>query len=289
MHSLTKNLLHRVAITALALYGTGALAGAADVRTTDGGQMKFEYAGDDQLRVNLEQQDSYMVLRDGQIYMVMKSDGQTMVVSLNQTMSMFGAQADAANPSTVEGKLLSLEPTGRSETVAGIKGEVYDVRFIDHEGKERSSDIVLAKDPRAVEFQRALFTMTSSMARAAGEQVEGPEELQRRLTKMNMGTLRFGRDMWVTAITDRDIDPARFVLPAEPTDMSAIGAMFGGGQGQSGGDDDSGGNIFSSIFGEKAERQKDRVENQTENEIDRQTDKAVDSTIEKAFDKLFGR
>jgi len=132
MHSLRKN-LYCLAIAIFALQSAGAHSGAADVRTNDGGQMKFEYDGDSQLRINLQQDGNYMVLKDGEIYMVTNAEGQVMVLSLKQTMSMFGNQADAASPSTVEGKLLSLDSTGRKETIAGIAGEVYDVRFIDND------------------------------------------------------------------------------------------------------------------------------------------------------------
>ena len=182
---------------------------------------------------------------------------------------------------------MSLEPTGATETLAGIEGEVYKVRYIDHDGRERSSDLVLSGDPRAREFQRALYTMISGFAKAAGKPVEGPEELQAWLTKMNKGTLRFGEDMWVTAISDREIDKSRFVLPAEPTDMSAMSGMLGGaGQEDAGA---AGGGFMSRIFGDKAQPQQDRVEDQTENEVDRQTDDSQDSAMEKAFDKIFGR
>lgn len=271
----------------LGVCSAGALAGAADVRTSEGGQMKFEYGGNDQLRITPDGQNGYMVARDGEIFMVTSSEGQVMVLSLSQTMGMFGPQSGAASPSTVEGKLLSLEPTGTTETVAGIKGEVYRVRYLDQEGRERSTDMVLSDDHRAKEFQRALFTMIEAFARAAGKPTAGPEELQARLTNMNKGTLRFGEEMWVTAISDREIDSSRFVLPAEPTDMSAMGGMFGGGQ--SGGSGESSGGFMSGIFGDKAQRQQDRVEDRTEQEVDRETDEAVDSVMDKAFNKIFGR
>ena len=281
---------HKVLSAACALvlgaHSVVTLAGAADVRSSEGGQMKFEYR-DDLLRITTDGQQGYMVVRDGEIYMVTNAEGQVMVLSLSQAMGLMGSQASAAKPSTVEGKLLSLEPTGGTETVAGIKGEVYRVRFIDQDGKERSSDLVLSGDPRAREFQGAMYTMIRGFARAAGKPVEGPEELQARLTKMNKGTLRFGEDMWVTAISDRDVDPGRFALPAEPTDMSAMSGMFGGGQ--SGGGSQSSGGFMSRIFGDKAQRQQDRVEDRTEDEVDRQTDEAVDSVMDKAFDKIFGR
>ncbi len=287
MTTIRRNVLSAACAAALGVYSIGTLAGAADVRTSEGGQMKFEYRGGDQLRITTDGQNGYMVTRNGEIFMVTQSEGQVMVMSLSQTLGMFGAQAGAASPSTVEGKLLSLEPTGGTETVAGIKGEVYRVRYLDQEGQERTTDLVLSDDRRAREFQRALFTMINGFAGAAGKTMEGPEELQARLTKMNKGTLRFGEQMWVTAISDREIDPSRFVLPAEPMDMSAMGGMFGGNPPAGGGE--SGGGFMSRIFGDKAQRQQDRVEDRTDQEVDRQTDEAVDSVMDRAFDKIFGR
>jgi len=118
-------LLSAAGAAILCTLSVGALAGAADVGTSKGGQMKFEYRGGDLLRITTDGQDGYMVVRDGEVFMVSNSQGQVMVLSLSQALGMFGAQAGAASPSTVEGKLLALEPTGASETVAGIEGDAY--------------------------------------------------------------------------------------------------------------------------------------------------------------------
>jgi hypothetical protein len=133
-----------------------------------------------------------------------------------------------------------------------------------------------------------MFGMVTSMARSTGKGAEGADEMQRKLMDMNMGVLRYGEDMWVTTISDRRIDDARFVLPAEPTDMSALQGIFGG-AGNSG---ENEGGFMSGIMGAlggKAERQEDRVENKAEQEVDRQTDNAVDNALNKAFGKLFGK
>ena len=270
--------------SSLALSGSYAHAGAADLSTSEGTKMKFEYQGDDLLRINM-QEGNYMLVLEDQIYVVNRSDGETMVISLNQAMGMFGSMADAATPSTVEGKLVSLKSLNRKETVAGIQGEVYEVRFIDHNGQEQTSELVLSSDPRALELQRAMLNMAKNMAKAASKDVKGQEEFERKLGDMNMGILRYGEDMTVTAISDRKFDKAHFELPAQPTDLSALQGMFGG-AGQAGGDGSQGqsGGIMSGILG--AFGQQEQQEG-TEEAKEEDTESGAES-VKKAFGRLFG-
>jgi len=274
-----------------------ALAGAANVTSQDGTKMKFEYRNQD-LRIDMKGQDGYMLVTGGSMYVVSVSNGQTMVIDMKQARNMFGNMADTATPSVVEGELLSFERAGRTEVVAGIEGEVYEVRFVDADGKERSSDMVLSGDPRAKEFRDAMFTMAHSAIAASSQQSDSADDMQQRLRAENKGVLRFGDDMTVTALSDRVIDKSRFVLPAEPTDLSAMGGLgnmlgaqtVGGDTAEE--EEESEGGIMSSVFGafgKKAEEKSDRAEQKTENKIDRETDKAVDSVLDKAFGKLLGK
>lgn len=295
MNNLRNKLAATLLLSTLATASATVLAGAADLRSNDGSKMKFEYSGDDKLRITMEQPGSYMLMLGNDIYVVTDNDGQVMVMSLNQAMGMFAGMAAGATPNTVEGELLSLDASGREEVVAGIKGEVYAASYIDHEGNKQNTELVLAKHPKAVELQRAMFNMMRSMARAAGKEKEtgGADELQGRLLDMDKGILRYGNEMWVTAISDRKIDPARFELPAEPTDLSALQGVFGaaGGSGGGGTEAESGGfmsGILDAIGGQ-SDRQQKRVEGKTEDEINEQADKATDSVIDKAFGKLFGK
>jgi hypothetical protein len=275
-------------LLAIALaFGVGAThAGTADMSTSDGHKMKFEYLGDDLLRINM-QEGNYMLVQGGEVYMVTDSDGELMVIKLEQAMGMFGSMADSATPSAVEGKLVSLKSLGRKETVAGIQGEVYEVRFIDHEGQERTGEVVLSADPRAVELQQAMFNMSKSMAKATNREVKGQEEIERKLDGMNMGILRYGDDMRVTAISDKTFDKRHFALPAEPTDLSGLQGMFGGGQ--AGGDQGQSGGMMSGFLG--AFGQQGEEQDGTEGEQEEQEEGAEGGTesIKKAFGKLFGK
>lgn len=229
-----KRLSIAIALAATGLFHSLASADVAEVVTEQGDVMTFEYEGD-MLRVNTpDNNEGYMLARDNKMYVVTMNNGQPMVFDLGSTFKMFGGMATSATPDAAQSKVLSLEPTGESETLAGIQGDVYTLRFIDHEGKEQQADMLLSEDPRAVGFRDAIQNMAMTMAAALDteqyqDELEAGEDMQKRLQALNMGVLRYGKDMQVRSITESTVDPQRFALPAEPTDLGALGGgMLGG-------------------------------------------------------------
>lgn len=279
------------------------LAGSADMETSDGNRMKFEYEGDS-LRVNTGQEGGYMIINDDGMYVVTDSDGHLMVIDAGKMMGMFGGMAATA-PSVASSKVVSLKATGKREDYAGMKGEVYELEYIE-EGSEKTqtTDLVLSDDPRAIQLTKAITDMASSMVKAAGQSLEGADELQEYMSKLDKGVLRYGNDMWVTGISSRTVASARFVLPAEPTDLSGMAGIAdllnqaNSSQGGSAGSNEPSGEKpekkkglvsgFLSKFGKKADRQQDRVEGKVDGTVDEATDEAVDSAVDRALDKIFG-
>lgn len=289
------------------------LAGTAVLNTGEGDAATFEY-NDTMLRIGVGETGAYSVVRDGTIYGVTNENGQAMVVDAGSMMRGFaGAAGIAANmaPSDLNGELISMDNTGRKETVAGIPGEVYLLRFTDENGQEQQEEMVLSKDRRALEFRDAMFLMLEVMSKltqadsGAASTMESSEKIQARLASMNSGVLRYGQEMTVTSLDSKAVDPARFELPAEPLNFEGLGSMLGGmSAGGSDATDDSGSSekkpgMFSSMMGalgEKVNRQTDRQAErvgasaeEAEREIDAETDEKVDNAIGKAFGKLFGR
>lgn len=214
---------------------SAAFADIAEVETEEGDVMTFEYEGD-RLRINTpDNEQGYMLMRDGKMYVVTQNEGQPMVFDMSSAFKMFGSMAANATPSTVESKVLSLEATGRSETLGGIQGEVYELRFIDHNGKEQQADMVLSKDPLARGFRDAIQSMAMTMADSLDKdtfksEIEAGEQMQAKLQDLNMGVLRYGKDMQIRSIKDTSVDAARFELPAQPTDLGGmLRGAFGGG------------------------------------------------------------
>lgn len=279
-----------------------AIAGAADMETPDGNHMKFEYEGDN-LRINTGQEGSYMVINDAGMYLINNAGGQLMVIDAGKMMKMFAGMAPTA-PSVASSEVVSLEETGRREAKAGIEGEIYNLEYIDKaSGDVHTTELVLSDDPRAIAMTKAINGLAVAMVKATGQSPEGANELQAHMAKLDKGILRYGNDMWISAISDRTIASDRFTLPAAPTDLSAMSGLAdainaksttSGTSGQSGETTEEKGLVsgFLSAFGKKAdeqaERQQDRAEDKKDDAIDEATDDAVDSALDKAFGKLFG-
>lgn len=253
--------MNRLMMAAAALsLSCAAWADGTATLQTGGERMNIEYLGD-MVRMNVGQGDNnYMVVRDGRVYSIM--EGQ--VFDASSFMEAFASDAPA--PGADIGKFHGLKSTGRSETVAGMTGEVFELDFTDHEGQRRQSELVLSSDPRARSLQKAFNGMSMTMAKAMGKDSSAEvREMERMLG--DRGILRFDQDMQVVSISGGAPAASRFELPGEPQDM--------GGMGQA----------MSEMFGDRTDRQRDRASQRTEREVDQR----MDRTVDRAMDRLFGR
>lgn len=292
-----KQFLVAAVLAGSAIGASQAFAGSAQLVNKNGDTMQFEYQGD-KLRINPGTKETYMVLRDTNLYAVQDVGGKMMVIDAGKMMQMFGSMATSATPSVTSSKVVSLKPTGRKEAYAGIKGEVYSLEYMEEGKGSQQMDLVLSSDPRAVELRDAFNNMARSLAKSVGTSAENADDLQRRLQSMKMGVIRYGDEMKLSAIDGAAVDGARFELPAAPTDLSGMAGIadYVKGAGQAGQGDgaqpagEGGGLVsgFLSKFGSKADRQQERVENKTDEKVDSATDKAVDKTVDKVLGKIFG-
>jgi hypothetical protein len=277
------------AILALSLLGiASAHAGSADATNAEGDTMRFEYRGD-MLRVGVGGESaSYMVMRDGNIYVVSNDGDQPMVINASQAMSMFGGMAGAATPDMVANEVVSLKNTGRKEQHAGITGEVWELVFRAEDGSEQRAELVLSDDPAALAFRDAMHNFATGVSETVGEDYKAAtDDMQGRLSAMNKGVLRYGDDMRITALSLEAVDAARFDLPAEPMDLSNLGALMGAGQPAGSADEanESTGGPISSFLGAlgRTGEEGDSAEDAAEEEAG-----GVGEQMGKAFDKLFG-
>ncbi len=271
--------LYTALLLTLGLYAAPGSADTAEVVDAEGNRITFEYEGNN-LRVNMAQeQGSYMLANAQSLYVVTNNDGQIMVIDVQQAMSMFGGMAQAAVPDLAEVRVETLEATGRKETVAGIEGEVYTLNFVDQNGQAQRAELVLSPDARAVGFRDAMHRMASRVGDMVDQQ-DAANLLQTRLNDKELGVLRYGQDMRVASISAGRVDPARFVLPAEPTDLSALGGLFGGGNSS---EEGGMGGIMSGIFGGGAKEAPSDEAAPADDSLENAT-----KEIGKAFGKLFG-
>ena len=275
------------------------LAGSAVIEGGSGKdtvRMSLEYRSGGLLRMQPEGQgqDGTMIMRDGKLYTV--SNG--MVIEMGSMMRQLGGAMAQSTPGSGPDDLnrfVSLKGTGKSETVAGVKGEVYELKYEDENGKLVTEEMVLSKDARAVEMRKAMEQMGQNM-RVAMNRPETDGERKLMAAYGNFGVLRYGTDFRVVSLSDKNPAMSRFELPAEPTQMPNLGNLLGGGAGveananaEAGASSGGAFGALGGLFGKQTERQQQRVEQRVEGETNQATDEAVDSVLDKAMDKLFGR
>lgn len=258
-------------------------AGQAEVVNTGGAVSQLEYRGEDFLRIS-DKSNGYMLHRQGKLFVVSGEPGNETVMDASSMMRMAGGSMQKGLSNV--GQIQSLKKTARSETVAGIRGEVWTLVQTDSKGRTKTTELVMSADKRVREFRDAMFAFSRTMLVSSGKDSADADEMIAELKKRGRGVLRFGDEMTVRSIDGNKVAMERFDLPAEPM---AMPSFFSSGDGEAN-SKKSGGAMSSlgSLFGKKAKRQQDRAEERTEDEVDDATDQAVDKALDKAFEKLFG-
>ncbi|MEM1401923.1 MAG: hypothetical protein AAGG55_01215 [Pseudomonadota bacterium] len=290
------------AVLLTATAATSLSAGTATMQSADGEQIVWEYQ-EDAVRMNIDNAQ-WVVIRGGSFYLVSYEDGEAMVIDGGSMMRGFASMMPDVAPAGLQADVVSFEATGRSETIAGLRGDVYELRIRDEDGQETVEELVLSDSKEAKEFSEALILMAETVAQLAPDAEESSvDALSSRLRAMNAGVLRYGQEVLISSISSEKIADVRFELPAEPMDFGGLGGMMGGlpnmempaeelEDGADQGSDDNGEpgltTSIMGIFGKKVDRQSDRVSSSMENEVDRKTDETVDKQVKKVFDKLFG-
>ncbi len=282
--------------------------GSVDFEASSGAdaqRVQFEFDGNKLRMTPLvkkgeDQPEAYSIFRDGKMYSVVNTGGQAMVMDMGSMMKMMGgAMANAAKLDTGLDDIAEyhgLNATGKSETHAGITGEVYTVDYTTRAGKREKIEMVLAKNATLVEMSTSMAAFSEMMAKAMGQPSDTPgaKALEAEFKRKNLGILRVDDGLRVVRVSSSAPASDRFKLPAAPTAMPAMPAGFenllGGALGGAGatatGDN---GQAEPGVVNEKVDRQKERVKSRADREVDEATDRSVDKVLDKAFDKLFGR
>ena len=174
--------------------------------------MSFEF-GDDITRWNTGE-DSYFLVSEDELYMVSRTEEGWKVLELgSMTKALMSFASQYAEQMTGATEAGELEATGRTERVAGIKGEVY--RYYD-EAEKTEVEVVLTKNRDVVEATRAMMETFASLfgeeeARAQSHEVFWGKGLL--LSRSEDSEFR------LASVSDKVVPKSRFELPAEPTKL----------------------------------------------------------------------
>ena len=181
---------------------------------TDTGEtaMSFEF-GDDIARMNAGEEDYFVLSEEGQYMVSRTEEGWQMmeIGSMTKALVSFAAQYAEQMPGASE--FGELEPTGRTERAAGIKGEVY--RYYD-EDEKKEVEVVLTKNRDVVEVTRAMMVALASLL--------GDDDLRAHSKRAYEGKgLLLSRsedsEFRLASVSDKAVPKSRFELPAEPMKM----------------------------------------------------------------------
>lgn len=191
-------------------------AGAAKERQT----MTISYKDDNSIRMDVGN-NSWMLVTGSKAYMVTQDDGETTVIDID-SLPKFAmpkgkpvAKADGKEPKVVINK------TGRTETIAGIKGDVYDIR-VDNERHE----VVLSTDKKAQVLNKAFMALSKRMAQSLGADMSAQLELASREAQKHGygGLLRSNQDFVLQSLKETALPASHYALPkgAAPMQMPAM-------------------------------------------------------------------
>lgn len=199
--------------------GRSAPAGTSGPKT----EMTITWRDVDTLRMEMGDEGDYLLMRDGKAYSVSQSDGQTMVMDMEGMGAMVQAMASKGGQNKNPfGSIDSVEATGKTDTVAGIKGRVYHMTWTDPDGSPKSGEAVLTDDPLAVEMTRAYFTSTGSMVG-----MDITNAFLDALPGKDRGLLRMGEQLQVESISRADPPASTFKLPAKPVSLREMMSGMG--------------------------------------------------------------
>ncbi len=229
------NHIYRVLIIFLISYLTTTsvwadISGVWNIRQ-GGMKMRIDYRDDQHMRMEMAP-GTYLLIRKDKTYAVtngtvldLSAMGQQFeAMGLNNMMQqqMQGrADKPLAKPEEV------LTKTKKTETIAGIKGQVYKLSFEDPKtGKVVNEEIVLSKDSKLVKLQQAMAKMAQSNMNRMG-MAPSPtlnDSMQPYLDK-GLALLRYGDEMTLVSLTETKLEDSRFELPEGETAQDPFSGM----------------------------------------------------------------
>lgn len=209
----------------LASFNALAATGGKVTMMDEGERVQLEFLGKDLLRINDNSGQGYMVMRDAKLYTVMQEAGQTMVFDLLAMAAMTGGNMEEPSVWGDEVReILDISNTGNQETVAGIVGEVFTMRYLDSRGITQNSTLVLTKNETVFAMTQTMLAMTKLLIQASNTNVDKSfTDMEQHIFGKGYGVLKQGDDFQLTHITEEAPAASRFDLPAKPMQIPGMG------------------------------------------------------------------
>jgi len=159
---------------------------------------------------------SYTLLSGGKVYSVSCDEsGACNVMDLGQMAgmasgfsSMFGGGDE---PDTTEYDV-RYEKTGRTETVAGYKGTVYEAKIYENGKLTSREEMVLSTHSNIKKLSEGWIAMAEALTQSMGDSFDDSMEEAKKMGYGGM--LRSGDDMRLTSLKIKNLNSSYYKLPA---------------------------------------------------------------------------
>ncbi|MGE4194524.1 MAG: hypothetical protein AB7E51_14135 [Pseudodesulfovibrio sp.] len=156
---------------------------------------------------------AYTLLSGKKVYSVNCDSGQCQVYDLGAMSSSMGSGFTSMFGGGSEPEYeVEYKKTGRTETLAGYKGTVYEA-IIKEDGKVvNREEMVLSTHSNIKKITEAWMAMAEAMTQTMGQSFQ--DALDEAEKKGFGGVLRYGNEMRLTKLTVKNLDLAYYALPS---------------------------------------------------------------------------
>ncbi len=218
-----KRILAVFLMATLSLFGVG-MVNAEDLVATwsmkDGPLMTIELQDQDNFRMNMGE-GSYILMSQGKGYMVSNEKGEWVATSMEdmkKMMEMSGIRdliSQMGKKHVQDNRPPRFEKTGRVETIAGIKGQVYLVSMDKTMGKPETVEMVFGEDPRLIRLHQAQVRWAESSGIMSERGGPSYSELIKKYARNGPGgtMLRYADVMKLESVREAKLANSRFNVP----------------------------------------------------------------------------
>lgn len=176
--------------------------------------MSVSYKSDQAIRMDVAE-GQYMLVTGSKVYMVSLRKGKWTAMDMD---SMPKFNMPVGNKTEKSGGKVT--KTGRTETIAGVKGDVWEITT--EEGEKH--EMVVSSDSRAKGLSRAFAAMAMKMGQGMGSGMSAQINAAMKESSKTGGLLRVDQHMVLASLEDKSQPAGYYQLPAG-TEMQQMPKM----------------------------------------------------------------
>ncbi|WP_319582584.1 hypothetical protein [uncultured Pseudodesulfovibrio sp.] len=155
---------------------------------------------------------AYTLLSNGKVYSVNCDSGQCQVYDIGAMASGMGSGLTSMFGGGSEPEYeVRYEKTGKTESIAGYKGKVYNAVVFEDGKVVRRDEMVLSTHSNIKKITEAWIAMGEAMTQSMGQSFQ--DSLDEAKKMGYGGILRYGDEMRLAKVSVRNLDAAYYELP----------------------------------------------------------------------------